>query len=374
MMSKTRTLLLLTLLGFYPFISFAKQQVVLRAPLGATLEFQENFASIKPQGTQFEITLEDNFIFPAFLKVKGPLGGRVTYKIDSLSEFRKLKINSKIIPLKDSNPKDISSLPLLCPRVKLIHSSEEGADIQGIYQGEKDRLNHTPVFQLLEPDAHANSQYLSYTEMDGKNVLLLKNVEIHYDYEDTNIIDYEGPDPATGKHQIIQEGGGGFYANIHYAIFPFDKDLLNLDRQTLLHLAQGKLREINRDDLYPKIKTHAFIPGPFLSREGYLYGLCEWGDTAYHAPIQKLAYEEVALWDWEYPVKNADHILLIIWEGDEEDWLIQKNLINPFYLTDDLIGVFEIKKEETKKPLTLTNKSQDFKITLQTGDLKISPN
>jgi len=60
---------------------------------------------------------------------------------------------------------------------------------------------------------------------------------------------------------------------------------------------------------------------------------------------------------------------LIVWEGDEEEWLIKDQLIDPFYLTDDLVGVFDIWMDNTLQPLTLVNKKGDFKITVQTGDL-----
>ncbi|MBI2338980.1 MAG: hypothetical protein HYU99_01235 [Deltaproteobacteria bacterium] len=272
-----------------------------------------------------------------------------------------------IIKNKEANPRKLDIQPALCPRIKRINEQEF------IYDGAKDRLNHIPVFQLLDPDAGKGNQYKAYAEMDGKNVLLLKEVRISYDYEDTAIIDYEGPHPITGKPHVVHEGNGGFYANIHYAVVPYEKAIPEMNRQTLLHLATGKLKEIGKEDLRPALRTHSLIPGPFLSKSKRIYDMCEWGDTAYQYPEQILEYDQMALWDWDYSVKNADHILLIVWEGDEEDWLIQQKLIDPFYLTDDLIGIFEIKKKETKEPLTLKNERNDFEITVQTGDLKAPP-
>lgn len=259
----------------------------------------------------------------------------------------------------------MSPLPKICPRVTLNFTSPPEAT----YHGEKDSINHFPFFQLMDPDARQGQSLQSYTGMDGHHVLLLKKVSIDYDYEDSGIIDYDGPNPLTGKQEIVHEGEGGFYANFHYAVVPYDPQIPKMERQTLLHLVQGKLKEIDQENLRPQIRTHSFIPGPFLSKSTSVYDMCEWGDTAHQAPHQKMAYSDIALWDWDYTVKNADHVLLIIWEGDEEDWLISEKLIDPFYLTDDLIGIFDIRQDKTIKPLTLTNKTGDFKITVQTGDL-----
>lgn len=321
-----------------------------------------------------------NFKFPFTLKAYGPLGGVVVKEISSPRELANLKFETGIISLKKANPKSIPNLPRLCPRLTLVEeiaiASNEPSTTkyEFVYDGAQDRLNHIPISQLLDPDAGKKSQYKTFSEMDGNNVLLLQKVEVKYDYEDTAIIDYEGPHPITGKEQIINEGEGGFYANIHYAILPYDKKILEMDRQTLLHLVQGKLKEIDKEGLRPEIRTHSFIPGPFLSKTNQIYDMCEWGDTAYQAPHQILHYKEMALWDWDYSIKNADHVLLIVWEGDEEDWLYESKLIHPFHLTDDLIGLFEIKKKDTEKPLTLTNEKGDFTMVVQTGNLKIPPN
>ncbi|NUM81796.1 hypothetical protein HUU42_13440, partial [bacterium] len=214
--------------------------------------------------------------------------------------------------------------------------------------------------------------YQTITQMDGQNVLLLKHITLRYDYEDSHIIDYMGPHPLTGKPQTIYEGEGGFFANIHYAIIPYDPQIKKLDRQTLLHLAQGKLHEITppANINKPPLRVHSFLPGPFLSGSNYLYDMCEWGDTTYQAPKQELDYINMALWDWDYSQGSSQHIWLIVWEGDEEDWLVQKGLLNPFTLTDDLIGVFEIKREQTLAPLTLINTQGDFEIIVQTGTIQ----
>ncbi len=316
-------------------------------------------------------------VFPFTVKIFGPLGGVIEKTIFSSNELKPLVIRSDIIPLKDPNPKNLPFLPEICGRVILEPAETLSVSPRAVYDGTDDLLNHFPVFQLLEPDSygihnqetHVLLSNKSYSHMDGLNVLLLKSVELKYDYEDSGIIDYVGPDPVNGKEVAIHEGDGGFYANIHYAIVPYDKKILSFDRQTLLHFAQGKLMEIDRLDLSPLIKTHSLIPGPFLSKREGTYAPCEWGDTAYQAPVQKMDYQNIALWDWDYPIEKNDRLLMIVWEGDEEEWLIKQKRIDPFYLTDDLIGIFEIKKRKTRKPLTLINEKGDFKMTLQTGDV-----
>lgn len=332
-----------------------------------------------PSNGHYTIYFPENFKFPFTLKAMGPLGGSIEKKIASPRQLANLKIKEGIIRTRKANPQKLQVLPRLCPRLKIekkISSNSEKIqkiDYIFVYEGSQDRMNHIPVFQLLDKDAGKGVQYKTYAEIDMDNVLLLKKVEITNDYEDTAIVDYVGPHPITGKNQTIHEGEGGFYANIHYAVVPYDKKILKMDRQTLLHFAQGNLEEIEKKELRPELRTHSFIPGPFLSKTGQLYELCEWGDTTYQAPKQSLNYKDIALWDWDYSVKNADHILLIIWEGDEEDWLYREQLIHPFYLTDDLIGIFEIKKKDAKDPLTLKNEKGDFTITVQTGKLKVPP-
>ncbi len=347
--------------------------ITIQAPLLTTFTTPGNQSTITSSGKKYSLVLEDPVHFPITIEAHGPKGGLVRQWIQSPNEFRPLTFAQGIVLPKDPNPETIPVLPLLCPR------------LQGnIYHGEHDRLNHIPVFELLEPDARAkehNGQsgqknisflppYKAYSDIDGQNVLLLKSITLTYDYEDSSIVDYEGPNPLTGKMQTVHEGNGGFYANLHYAILPYEKKITQLDTQTLLHLAEGKLREINRTDLTPEIKTHSLLPGPFLSRANHLYDMCEWGDTAHQARLQKMEYSDIALWDWDYSVKNADHVLLIVWEGDEEDWMIQQQLIDPTWLTDDLVGVFEIHRKNTLTPLTLTNARGDFSITILTGNLE----
>lgn len=326
-----------------------------------------------PDSTRFSVILSEEASFPLSVTAKGPLGGLVIRTLESPGKLKGLKFGEKIIRDKNPNPQSLSDLPLLCPRLSLQGTDDPAKKPRAVYAGNHDRLNHIPMFQLLDPDAGRGNQYKSFVEMDGKNVLLLQRVTLTYDYEDSAIVDYEGPHPITGKPHRVNEGQGGFYANIHYAVYPFRAGDKTIDNQTLLHLVQGKLREINREDLLPSLRTHSLLPGPFLSKEQGIYEMCEWGDTAHQAPRQTVEYEEMALWDWDYSIPDADHIALVVWEGDEEDWLIRKELIHPFYLTDDLIGIFEIRKNQTVKPLVMKNKKGDFEITVQTGNLGFPP-
>jgi hypothetical protein len=368
------------LLGMVKGVDATSNNIEVQVSPYVRLESADLSIQGNPETGHYLLGLEDNTKFPLQIKAIGPEGGMLVREVSSFEDLKKLKFESGIIPPGPSNPSTIPVLPALCPRLR--PSADHGGFAQTesqpsftlfVYNAETDPLNHTPDYQLADLDATVGSQYKAYTELDGRNVLLLRKVRLSYDYEDSNIIDYRGPNPITGKPETIHEGEGGFYANIHYAVVPYSKNILKMDRQTLLHLAQGQLRDIGKDNLRPELRTHSFIPGPFLSKSEYGYEMCEWGDTAYQAPEQSLEYEDLAMWDWDYSVKNADHVILIVFESDEEDDLVKKGLIPRNYMTDDIIGVFEIHKKDTLKPLTLKNKSGDFEITVQSGDLLHPP-
>jgi len=141
-----------------------------------------------------------------------------------------------------------------------------------------------------------------------------------------------------------------------------------LDRQEMLNLAQGKLKNINRRDLTPKMRTHAFLPGPYQSGNK-IYQMCEWGDTAFQAKEQEMRYKNLTMWDWDLLSSKSgdvDKVIIIVWEGDEEDWLIADGLLDPYYLTDDLVGVFVVDRKKTLKPLVLKNKAGDFEMEVVT--------
>lgn len=319
--------------------------------------------SQKAAALDIRVTLVGEKAWPLKVRLNGFYGGITQRSYSSLDEIDDEKFTSKAATETSSKPKLLQNLPLLCPRV------HQDRNKLLVYDGMKDRFNRQPFLQFMDPDAKTLVLNPVYKQMDGNNVLLLKKMKIIYDYEDSNIIDYIGPKFRTKEQTVIYEGEGGFYANFHYAVVPFNKKYLNLDRQTLLHMVEGKLSEIDRLDLTPPLRTHSFIPGPFLSKDNRVYPLCEWGDTTYQAPTQQLTYTNISLWDWDYEVPDDDHVLFIVWEGDEEDWLIRDELINPFYLTDDLVGIFEIKRQDTINPLVLINKDKTVELTLQTGNM-----
>ena len=334
--------------------------VLLKAP--PHLSFEAQGLSVKNEfgSSLYFLSWQKNLSFPFVLKIIGSEGGFIEKKVFSLNDIKNLRIPIGIIKNKNPNPPSLSSLPLPCPRV------EKKEDGSSFYKTLEDILNKTPTAQLLDPDFLEGIQYKSYSHFDEKNVLAITKVILRYDYENNRIIDYEGPSFKTGKKQVIYEGEGGFYANLHYAVVPYYKGIPRMDRQTLLHLAQGKLSEIDKDNLKPELRTHSFIPGPFLAKQDYIYQQCEWGDTTYQAPVQELQYDHLFIWDWDLPTKKKEHVLIIVWEGDEEDWFIQDQMIHPFYLTDDLIAVFEVNRAETLKPLTLINLDQTLEITVLT--------
>lgn len=337
--------------------------VNIRAPAGLLFKINNQQVPQIPVPHGFKLALNPHLNFPFTLSATTPLGLNWAREINSPAETSTLTVPIGIITNKDTKPQKISTLPQLCPYLSNDNSYEQTTLH---YDAQKDPINHFPIMHLLDADFRQGQQYKSFSEMDGKNTLELKKAIVRYDYEDTDIIDFNGPNPITGKMQTVHEGDGGFYASFHFAIIPFDQTVLAMDRQTLLHLAQGKLAEINKSSLTPPLRVHGFIPGPFLSKQNAFYSFCEWGDTTFQAPVQTMDYTSLTLWDWDTTVPNAQDILLIVWEGDEEDWLIQDQIIDPFYLTDDLVGIFEIKRGATLQPVTLKNAAGDFEITVQT--------
>lgn len=324
--------------------------------------------------------------YPFPIKISGPFGGFVERQIASAEDLRHLNIGSGRILDSDPKPKSLVMLPEICPRVRLENPSTETRDprwcdsrnvqvggnpgaLHGTYRGNQDPLNHRPRYQMLDPDFSVGSQPLSVSAFDGKNTLQVKRAHLTNDYEDDARIDYRGPDPKTGRERVVHEGTGGFYSNIHFAVLPYDPRIKNLDPQTLMALVHGELLQRGHPELRPEIRTHSFLPGPFGSQSKMMYQLCEWGDTQFQSPDQSLDYEGLALWDWDFPVKNPGHVLLVFWEEDEEQGGSGQEFLPEFYSRDDLIALFEVKRSDTLKELTLRNPEQDFEITLKTGDL-----
>lgn len=349
--------------GALPALGIDYSIINIRAPAGLSFKINDKPAAQVPVPHGFKLAIHPRLDFPLTLSATTPLGLNWEREINGSAGVAALEVPVGIITNKDANPQKISTVPKLCP---YLANNDSYKQTSLHYDAQKDPINHFPIMHLLDADFRQGQQYKSFSEMDGKNTLELKKATVRYDYEDTSIIDFEGPNPITGKMQVVHEGDGGFYANFHFAVIPFDQTVLTMDRQTLLHLAQGKLAEINKSPLTPLLRVHGFMPGPFLSKQNAFYSFCEWGDTTFQAPVQTIDYNGLTLWDWDTTVPNAKDILLIVWEGDEEDWLIQDQMIDPFYLTDDVVGVFEIKRENSLLPLTLKNAKGDFEIVVQT--------
>ncbi len=344
--------------------------------LAWTLEVETPpFAEVRAAAAKVESKPDkgrQKLVFPesvseASLEIRGPLGGLLSHQVGLADAGKTLRFETAIIAGNDPNPALLPNLPALCPRLEA-RTVAAGRAPRYLYRGESDSLNRFPITQLADLDKAEGRQAESVRTIDGQNVLLLKSVRLSYDYEDDAIVDERRTDPKTGRNVEVYEGRGGFYANFHYAVIPYDPAIPTLPEQTLLHLVQGSLSLIDQAALRPALRVHGFLPGPFLSRSSFGYPLCEWGDTAHQAPEQSLDYRSIALWDWDYATTPADRVLLVIWEGDEEDQARAQGLIAPNRLIDDLVGIFEVSRSASLKPLNLRNSRGDFEITVQTGD------
>lgn len=312
------------------------------------------------------------------IKITDLFGAHVDVFVEDPSQIHGKTIGTQVLRNTAANPFALNALPALCPRVRFV---DDGGKKRLIYDTRFDVLNGRPKMQLFDPDyKRLKNQQKILDVFDLKNVLAVRRVKITYDYEDTSLVDYMGPHPITKEPHIVYEGEGGFYANFHYAVVPFDERIKHLGRQELLNLAQGKLAYINREDLTPELRTHGFLPGPYLSPDrSYFYEMCEWGDTTFQAAEQEVSYERLFIWDWDLwdgvkgprskgQGRGGDKVMVIVWEGDEEDWLIADGLLDPYYLTDDLVGLFVVEREKTLKPLVLKNEAANFEIELLTVD------
>lgn len=320
-----------------------------------------NTAEVKKiSDTSYELNFKPGTQFPLSFKITDFFGAHIERSAKDPNELNNQEFTDGIVKIRYANPVYIETMPRLCPRAKII---QEGGQKSLVYDAVLDILNEKPSFQLFDPDfARLPAQADILKNFDNKNVLCITHAKITYDYEDTSILDYQGPHPITGKPHLVYEGEGGFYANFHYAVMPFDKKYLALDRQELLNLAQGKLSLIKREDLTPSFRAHSFIPGPYLSKDE-VYPFCEWGDTSFQAQKQQVTYKNLKIWDWDL---GPDKIMIVVWEGDEEDWLIEAKLLDPFYLTDDLVAVFVVNRADVLKPKILRNQIGNFEMEVVT--------
>jgi len=362
-------------MGYYLFLidataySMPMQSIQFRIPDHAYVISSDKIKTARMPAGEYRLFLGKSTVFPLELTISDLFGAHIQLFVNDPSALMNQVIETDYVINKRANPLVIYHLPKLCPRVQLHPSKILNTDSKLIYNGALDFANHRPTIQLFDPDAKNNAVQRSLLDhFDKRNILTIKYIKISYDYEDNTILDYEGPHPITGKKHMVYEGEGGFYANFHYAIIPYDKRIKNLGRQELLNLAQGKLAYINRNDLKPDLRVHSFLPGPYVSNSK-IYSLCEWGDTAFQAKVQEMYYRDIHIWDWDLKDNQKlpiDHLIMIVWEGDEEDWLIQKGLLDPYYLTDDVVGVFEIKRQDSLKPLKLINQAGNFEFVIET--------
>lgn len=299
---------------------------------------------------------------PVSLELKGPFGGIVREtvypRVGPSLENHNIVFKSGIVRTKLSNPDYLDILPALCPRVDL---QKEGL----MYRGEGDILNTTPVLQLMDPDAKFfEDADQTVKAFDCSDVLLVEEVRLSFDYEDPSLRNAVSP-----SGEIYAEDRSGFYANFHVAVLPDGEALRALSPEDLLRVAEGKASE-RGVPLAPEWqwRTHSFLPGPFLSRRDFLYAMCEWGDTAKQAPHQALHYQNLGIFDWDYP-GVGEKLLIVVWEGDEEAALIDDGVLLMGAIADDLVAVFAVSKEEAKGGVTFTNPEGTFEMRVKTGEM-----
>lgn len=348
---------------FLVFLSSAQaapRSAQIRIPEQCHVENLDTTEIKKVSDTSYKLYFKPNTRFPLSFQITDLFGAHIQRSAKDLHDLDNREFTDGIVKIPHANPIYIETLPRLCPRVKII---QEGGQKSLVYDAALDILNERPSFQLFDPDfARVPTQLEILKNFDNKNVLHITHVKITYDYEDTSILDYQGPHPITGAPHLVYEGEGGFYANFHYAVIPFDNKYLELGRQELLNLAQGKLHLIKREDLTPMFRAHSFIPGPYLSKD-QVYPFCEWGDTSFQAQKQQMTYENLKIWDWDL---GPDKIIIVVWEGDEEDWLIEAKLLDPFYLTDDLVAIFVVNRDDVLNPRILKNQIGNFEMKVVT--------
>jgi hypothetical protein len=309
--------------------------------------------------SRYKIYFKSGAVFPKTFRVFDFFGAHIDFSVADPYQLHRMVIKAGRVETPYANPVYIDKIPKLCSRTQM-------KDGQLVYDAGHDILNRKPSIHLFDPDYQGSAEQKSILKIfDDKNILMITDVKINYDYEDNSILDYEGPHPITGKPHMVYEGQGGFYANFHYAVMPFRAPYLRLSRQEMLALVQGRLADIGRVDLMPAMRTHSFIPGPYASQDK-VYELCEWGDTSFQAKQQQLRYQGLKIWDWD--LIKEDKVIVVVWEGDEEAWMIEASLLDPFYMTDDIVGVFVVDRKKSKQPLILKNKSGNFTMTVLSKD------
>jgi hypothetical protein len=313
----------------------------------------------------------------------------------------------------EPDPSTLDGLPELCPRMipeNRVASNELIPPMRN---------------QILPENAiyDGRQDLFSVAAKEGNHHLLqLETASITFDSEDASVL--VGFDPKTGQASF--EDGGGFYANFHFILLPYSEALENFYRgmednfvslrklerelrenprhpverahliekmrpyylalygkdnewgpyQLLMHYAFNTLNQIGREDLLKSWGAplgHGFIPGPFLGSQHWGYSLCEWGDTARHAPFQKMQYEHFGIWNWPSDLKSEKIILLVI-EGDDQVTdnpsrreLLNRGVVRAKDYTDDLIAFWVISRDETlNEGHVFSSPLKDFSLKLGT--------
>lgn len=317
------------------------------------------------------------------LTIENALGARIKIS-EKIFYTSRLEIKEKILSDTSSDPKpdSLDALPMVCPRILKNKNN-------WIYQASLDVL--IPKMSTPEPS------------------LMLKNVAVDFDYEDSSMIVAVSPDYS----KVEKETNAGFYANLHYFIIPYDAKWQNLLSEVdpllkkkreleislfnpttkassvreILNQLNGTgqtlgplqilMHAINLNNNYLPVAlqldrslgfVHGFIPGPYLSANRLSYALCEWGDSRLHQEYgQKLSYQNFPLWKWG----KENKVIMIVLEGDDQlnngklKQLEQNQMLRSFDYTDDLVGWFILERQAFTQEKTLVNSAGDFKITFK---------
>ncbi|MFO1519142.1 MAG: hypothetical protein U1F57_05705 [bacterium] len=380
-----------------------------------------------PPGTKVSIPLalrsESNstqsdyrFLLPVAKKkvqilVEGPFGGKLVRELNLNAHApRHVRIEEKPIEGNDAAPSPalFDHLPELCPRLQ-----NEASIAEADPASQVDRSRLIPEKAVYE----GKRDLLALALPSTGNTLLLESAVLRFDYEDPSVL--VGFNSQTGE--AIFEKSGGFYSNLHYFVFSYRPELEKIYRgmesdftalrnlesrfrqtasedekraietemkpryealygkgdsigpyQILLHSAFQTLKMLGKEELETTLgipQQHGFIPGPFLGSRHWGYNLCEWGDTAYHAPEQKMLYRNYPLWRWNTSSLDEKVIIMVV-EGDEQ---LKKNgtrkewektgVLRPFDYADDLVAFFVISRGESQKPMaTFSSPLRDFSI------------
>lgn len=325
------------------------------------------------------------------------------------------------------------TLPSVCPRMASMRylMGETGIDDRVLRPG-SDYYDASLDARFNPPSEVVENGMANV--FDCSNVLRIEQATTKFDWEDDDMFigvfqqnvgsaELEGED-ATEGNQFAGLPAGGGYANFHYAVMPFHSEhetkynifLNGLDSadveepdpgqiaieaselarcvmqscttrrrnaydamQYLLHLGNGSLDRIGEGSETPALRLHSMLPGAFwtkrISAEGD-YDQCEWVDTRFQKPVQRVAYHDAGIWDWDAEESENPCVSIIMWEGDggQDDfaWLFGLRDID---LTGDFMGWFKVCRADTVRPRenrswkipAKQNYSKDLTLWFETG-------